>query len=410
MALVHSKSILVSLGVILATGILIIIRVLVARPEPNEPEYNGQKLSYWIDKSARFLADDGDPEAVAAVRQIGTNGIPWLLKSIRSDSYLWNKLDRTAYRLPSFPGRQALLQEFAKRSSAGNRAGSRGRAGFHILGREAAVAIPELSHIVKHSSSPAPAAAWAARSLASLGKDALPPLVEVVSNRKQGRSNRYEAAYAISLMTYLGEDAIPWFPALAQCVGETNKLLSDMCAKALGSFARAYITGCGPPGFPQWARSPNWKVRLAAVRAFSDAGVANQQVVTILSDAAKDSHPEVSAQAVKALQAIEPKMHESIPLLISSLSDTNVSTVYEAAVTMGVFLIEPERCVPALSRAAGSTNWQVRCTAIYALGRFGPAARPASNVIFNALSDRQSDVRSSARDAMRLIEPEPLSK
>lgn len=243
----------------------------------------------------------------------------------------------------------------------------------------------------------------------SLGKDALPPLIGVVSNRKQGPSNRRDAAYAISQMTYLDEEAIPSFPALAQCLGETNRLLSDMCATGLGSFARTFsITGCGPPGFPQWARSPNWKVRLAAVRAIAGAGVANKRVVAILTDAAKDSDARVSAAAVEALQGIAPKMHQSIPFLISSLNDTNVSTAWDAAETMGVFLVEPERCVPALSRAAGSTNWQIRSIAIYALGKFGPAAKPASNVIFNALNDRESTVRSSATNAMLLIEPARL--
>ncbi len=401
----HARTILVSLAVILVTAVLVAV---ILRPEPKEPEYRGKKLSYWIDKSTGSLADDGDPEAIAAVRQIGTNSIPCLLKWIRSENQLWNKLTRTVYRLPNFPRRTALLQEFGKRSSAGFQMASRGRAGFHILGRQAVVAIPELSEIVRHSSSPA-SAKWAARSLASLGKDALPPLIEVVSNRKQGPSNRYDAAYAISLMTYLDEEAIPSLPTLAQCLGETNKLLSDMCAKGLGNFARAYsIMGCGPPGFPQFARSPNWKVRLAAVRAIADAGIANKQVVTILLDAAKDSDARVSAEAVAALQGIAPKMHKSIPLLTSSLNDTSVTTAYDAAETMGVFLIEPERCVPALSRAAGSTNWQVRSIAICALGKFGPAAKPASDVIFNALNDRESTVRSSATNAMRLIEPKRL--
>lgn len=401
----HPRSILVSLGVILVTAVLVAV---ILRPEPKEPEYRGKKLSYWIDKSAGSLADDGDPEAIAAVRQIGTNGIPCLLKWIRSENQLWNKLTRTVYRLPNFPRRTALLQEFGKRSAAGFQMASRGRAGFHILGRQAAVAIPELSKILRDSSSPT-SATWAARSLASLGKDALPPLIEVVSNKKQGPTNRYEAAYAISQMTYLDEAAIPSFAALAQCLGETNRLLSSMCAKGLGSFARTFsITGCGPPGFPQWARSPNWKVRLAAVQAIANAGVANKHVVTILSDAAKDSNAQVSAAAVEALQGIAPRMHQFIPLLISSLNDTNASTAWDAAETMGVFLVEPERCVPALSRAAGSTNWQVRSIAICALGKFGPAAKPASDVIFNALNDRESTVRSSATNAMRLIEPKRL--
>src|SRR5690349_12212464 len=219
MGIVHPRSILVSLGVVLATAVLV---RAITRPGPKEPEYKGKKLSYWIDKSGRFMPDDGDAEAVAAVRQIGTNGIPCLLEWIRSDSQLWDKLTRTVYRLPNFPRRTAFLQEFGKRSSAGLQIASRGRAGFHILGRQAAVAVPALGEILRDSSSPA-SARWAARSLASLGKDALPPLIQVVSNGKQAPSNRYEAAYAISLMTYLDEEAIPSFPALAQCLGETNQ-------------------------------------------------------------------------------------------------------------------------------------------------------------------------------------------
>jgi hypothetical protein len=52
---------------------------------PENPKYNGKKLSTWLDElSALGHPKDSDPttEQAKAIRAIGTNAIPWLLNDL----------------------------------------------------------------------------------------------------------------------------------------------------------------------------------------------------------------------------------------------------------------------------------------------------------------------------------------
>src|SRR4051812_22980361 len=57
---------------------------------PREPSYNGQPLSYWLarcEETGPISADIKDPKAREcreAIRHIGTNAIPFLLRMLRA--------------------------------------------------------------------------------------------------------------------------------------------------------------------------------------------------------------------------------------------------------------------------------------------------------------------------------------
>src|SRR6266481_1691101 len=59
---------------------------------PNEPTYSGKRLSVWLDELCALdypkEFDSRTPE-VQAVRAIGTNAIPWLLKEFRGGGAAW---------------------------------------------------------------------------------------------------------------------------------------------------------------------------------------------------------------------------------------------------------------------------------------------------------------------------------
>src|SRR6266478_5031865 len=64
--------------------------VSLAWPRQREPEYKGRKLSEWAFLvTGPFPYHDSAfpkmPEAEEAIRQIGTNALPWLLRWIRFD-------------------------------------------------------------------------------------------------------------------------------------------------------------------------------------------------------------------------------------------------------------------------------------------------------------------------------------
>jgi hypothetical protein len=127
-------------------------------PAPSEPTYDGRKLSEWLkmwdeNTVSRPPGKWGKDVRVAehAVRCIGTNAIPFLLR--------WNKLYDVGWRWPvasamdraSFlsngPGFRLFLKSRFQR-------GRCAQVGFQILGEEGSPAVPELIRQLRTSKDP----------------------------------------------------------------------------------------------------------------------------------------------------------------------------------------------------------------------------------------------------------------
>src|SRR5271169_5495899 len=77
--------------ILLACGLVVVLFVLVW-PREREPEYKGRPLSKWIASYTAKYPDESSPEyreAAEAVRQIGTNAIPCLLKWLTHENPTW---------------------------------------------------------------------------------------------------------------------------------------------------------------------------------------------------------------------------------------------------------------------------------------------------------------------------------
>jgi len=154
--------------IVLAACVLVGIGVVAFWPGEREPEYNGKKLSEWIDVAGLALSKiNGDPmeqagiacdlnnppevtEAVAAVRAIGTNAFPLLLKWVSDGRAPWEKtILRTCSKLP--PRVHDKVASWINHKH--NRSTGRAFTGFAILRKKAAPAVPKLVDIVEHSKS-----------------------------------------------------------------------------------------------------------------------------------------------------------------------------------------------------------------------------------------------------------------
>ena len=137
---------------------------------PGEPDYEGKKLSAWLDElQALTQAEQASLRTpqVRAVRAIGTNAIPWLLKEIERHpngaAWRWrvnqvlNKQSLISYRVP-FPNHQ-----------------NRAEIGFRALGELGEPAIPViLAFVVKHP--------HYVPMLAAIGPPAIPALQNCLTN------------------------------------------------------------------------------------------------------------------------------------------------------------------------------------------------------------------------------------
>jgi hypothetical protein len=147
--------------ILLVIGGLLIVGVLAAVPwfKEREPEYNGKKLSQWLDQYEFYDGPDQaqrEREAANAVHQIGQRGLPWLVKwttTPRPPDWRYRvaySIDRRTRRLLNWsfrdnnPGFWFLDYEGELRRQVG-------LSGFEILGAEARPAVPELSQIAQNA-------------------------------------------------------------------------------------------------------------------------------------------------------------------------------------------------------------------------------------------------------------------
>ena len=130
----------------------------------NEPVYNGKPLSAWVDELPSPLSrvtHTNRPD-VQAVRAIGTNAIPWLLRELTTTP--WAGSDNPTNTQSSY-----LHQ-------------NRGRWGFWALGEIGAPAIPSLVKLIDQQPDCVPSA------LAGIGDSALVALERCLTNAPEDRS------------------------------------------------------------------------------------------------------------------------------------------------------------------------------------------------------------------------------
>jgi hypothetical protein len=191
---------------------------------PNqEPRYNGRPLSKWVQ-----VYSQGTPEfseAEQAIRTIGTNALPFLLKWIRQEPPSWaGTADRA---LP-----QALSETAPARfliDGLGYETANGAMLAFGVLGTNAAPAIPELVALMKGTTNRA-TAVRAIAALSGLGPRALPHILSALSNTNQ--AGRATIPHFIVMMAVdLGTNAC--LPALRAALQDPDPAVRTHASRAL---------------------------------------------------------------------------------------------------------------------------------------------------------------------------------
>jgi hypothetical protein len=154
--------------IVLAVCVLVGIGVVAFWPGEREPEYNGKKLSEWLDsvcvnlsleQASALLAGNfaeikskTSLEAIQAIRCIGTNAVPWFVRwNSREPRPPWKKrLLGIYWKLPRILQNSSVERRLL---DTGDWRGGQAMIGFVVLGPDAAPAIPELLRIAKHAKS-----------------------------------------------------------------------------------------------------------------------------------------------------------------------------------------------------------------------------------------------------------------
>src|SRR5579872_1378095 len=217
----------------MATAVLLVAvlggfawEVLRLREGP-EPVYQGKPLRLWLETydTPGFIANGPEwQKADEAVRQIGTNAVPALLRMLcKKDSPLALKFIALAQK-----------QQFIKiRHIPAVTLNYQAAVGFQSLGSEAKDAIPALVEIYERNISRQSQRATAEilGSLGPVAKQAIPALLRGATNA--------EFAARLDAVTTLGQiHAEPKvvIPALIKSLGDSNALVRNAASSSLGSF------------------------------------------------------------------------------------------------------------------------------------------------------------------------------
>jgi len=156
----------------------------------SQPRYQSIKLSDWLDSirggRARQYQTVWPIQAEQAIRNIGTNGLPYLIEWIGYEKAGWKIRAGAAYQ--KWP-HWLVSRRLADRISydKGERLGDDAVLAFRILGREAAPAVPQLVTILRDKQRPT-ASRRAITCLGSIGpaaRPALPYLKQIATGSQQ---------------------------------------------------------------------------------------------------------------------------------------------------------------------------------------------------------------------------------
>jgi hypothetical protein len=265
-----------------------------------EPQYKGRTLSAW-GAEFRFsrAGTAAHREAEAAICEIGTNALPFLLARVRYERPRWKGVAEDIVR--KLPQGDRLVNdelhfwlEWDPHENA--------LACFEVLGPKAKAAIPELNWMMTNS--PTSLVPWkAATSLASIGGEGLPSLVAVMTNQGNRGFLREVAAHAIGGM---GSNAAVAVPALVGCLLDTDSGVARSSAIALGRLGlQPEIT---VPGLTNSLGSPSPRLRACSAMALGRFGPRARLAVPALVRVLDDPSLATRRLASNALVQIAPEV------------------------------------------------------------------------------------------------------
>ncbi|MEY2410654.1 MAG: hypothetical protein QOF48_3324 [Verrucomicrobiota bacterium] len=316
---VKRRRLLLLLVVLILGGIIFATR----RSGPPEPEYQGRKLSAWIDGVRHSYYNGFDTNALLAVRAIGSNAVPWLLSELDArDGVLQSKFnDFAARRGRAF--RLSTSADIRQRRAVDGLCyiGPRARGAIPELvqriGREqnirpssVEVALARLAHRgtffrekgMLHSGIPAfletdPAAA----ELPAVRREIIDRVRQVAD--ESSLSRRLAAMRILFMIPETGESV----PVFLHALKSTNEIERIYGANGVGSAAKEPVSVIPP--LIAALDDPSHLVQEAAARALGNYYYYPQprSAIPALRKLATNGEPLVQRAATDALQKIDPE-------------------------------------------------------------------------------------------------------
>lgn len=208
---------------VVVVGILLAWAWVPSRPE--EPVYQGKPLGEWLRiYNESHDGSEVEKQAEAAIRNIGTNGIPALFRMIRTSESGFRTM------LKGWVGRRSLFK-FNLPDAEDIR--EMAVFGFKALGENAKGAVPELLTLLKKTGS-TNGREEIIDALGAIGPSAqaaVPALLAIASDAKD--PERYEAIRALGVIRSSADSVVPF---LTSCLRDPEASIRWTAASALCNF------------------------------------------------------------------------------------------------------------------------------------------------------------------------------
>ena len=289
--------------IVLAACVLVGIGLVAFWPGEREPEYQGKRLTEWLIFRGTAKSEVQVREAEDAVRHIGTNGLPCLIKwmSYRAPPWKEKMLHWQIFNVLPAPLGQNFFRPEIQRLWALD--------GFRVLAPTSSEVIPELTRVVDQW----PNSSWerALVTMSCLGTNGFVALYEIATNQTRVAEVRCEAMGNLGSRIGRNRDGSPaewgaskiFVPGLVQCLDERN-------------------------------------VAWGAARALGRARLAPEVVVPALTNAIQFTDVRTRVFVVEALGQFGKDARGAVPVLIANLNDADERI--HLAVTNALSRIAPE--------------------------------------------------------------------
>ncbi|HXU74987.1 MAG TPA: hypothetical protein VN794_00390 [Methylomirabilota bacterium] len=406
-----------------------------------EPRYQGKSLSRWFVQYYTVYDAENDEtgsarraEAAAAIRAIGTNAVPFLLKECFSnepDSAFRSNLLTSLRHLPapfSFPSyvrveyirgaaAEALLEirppaemilSKATNELAGTNRYPRYVALFLLgtIGPGAEKGVPWLVRGLQ--SSDPNEVVLSLRSIQNLGpaaQGALPELLGLLTNPPPTAwiQTDWLREHAAPALASLGTNAAPAIPILKQLfLAETNYHVRTIIASALCRIDPNETTALVTV-FEEMTCTNTPQARVATARFLGNLGVSAINTAPLLFGMLTDTNLDVSCAAAGALRKMGAVKAAVKKPLAKQLTDQDEEIRFHAAKTLVQFdPADPDALNVFIEIIRKRSNQSA--AAIQELGTLGPSARLAIPVLREASHSDDRYVRGSATWALSSIE------
>ena len=302
----NRKRIWLLLAVLLVALTALVLLSTVSR----EPGYKGKRLSQWLQKfNAEETARSGAmwqtgqerysmaaipaTEAVEAVRHIGKDALPWLVKWLQYEPPAWQ------FKLVNFLEQKHVpfrnfLEGLIFRGGPRDDFNKLALAGFKILGSDAAPAVPELVPLLPRMRWP-----YSYFPLFYIGPEGLPPLMAAVADpRFPGRIESIAYFRSLNLCTN------GWFavPVLIGCVNDGSPRVAESAVWALTELELPPEIVL--PAMRKAMEDSRWKIRYVTIQALGRLGRQALSCTGLLTNCFSDPEQPIREAATNALNRI----------------------------------------------------------------------------------------------------------